>query len=336
LDLGRFNLAGVGAVGQAAAHTLAACGAKGTLAAIDHETITLSNLQRYVLARDSDIGTVKVKLLKKRLSSEALEIVPHRSKWDVGRASKGIPTLVAFDTAQARIELQAALPGPIYNAWTQPSDVGFSRHEAFGEEPCLACLHWPTQSRPSRYEQIAAAFNQHPARCLSYLVLRSLPAGVPLPPGAVQTLPGIPNPPDAEEWTQRPILDDIVEAAGLEASELTAWRERSLADLYQDGVCGGAILDLGVGEAPREALVPLAHQSAFAGIMLATQLLAASDPALREARPQHIEGRYDLLSGGPQQLPRPRARTPGCICSDDVYREVYVEKFTVSEESGET
>ena len=333
LELGRFNLAGVGAVGQVAALTLAACGARGTLVAIDHEAITLSNLQRYVLARDTDVGVIKVKLLKKRLESDLLKIIPERSRWNIGRATKGTPTLVALDTAAARIELQAALPGSIYNAWTQPVDVGFSRHEAFGEEPCLACMHWPDRPHPSRYEQVAAAFQQHPARCLSYLVQRGVPVGDPLPLGAVQALVGIPNPPDAEQWTERPILDDIATAAGVDSGELAAWRDRSLADLYQDGICGGAVLDLGVGEAPHEALVPLAHQSAFAGIMLATQLIAASDPVLRDARPEQIEGRYDLLSGGCQQLPRPRTPTPGCICSDDVYRDVYLAKFPADQES---
>ncbi len=204
--LGRFNLVGAGAIGQAAAHTLAVCRAEGTMVAIDYEAITLSNLQRYLLTHDADIGAVKVKLLKKRLASAQLQVVPQRSMWEVGRASKGVPSLVALDSGQARIELQAALPGAIYNAWTQPGDVGFSRHEEFGEEPCLACLYWPTQARPSRYEQVAVAFNQHPARCLAYLVHCAIPVGAPLPAIALQALPDSPNPPEAIEWTQRPIL----------------------------------------------------------------------------------------------------------------------------------
>jgi hypothetical protein len=330
-EIGRFNLVGAGAVGQAAAHTLAVSGARGTMVAVDHETLTLSNLQRYVLGRDSDVGAVKVKLLKQRLDSPELKVMAQRSKWEVGRASKRVPSLVALDSAAARIELQASLPGPIYNAWTQPADVGFSRHEHFGEQPCLACLYWPTQSGPSRHEQIGSALNQHPIRCLAYLVQRDLPVGMPLPPAALQALPDLPIPAEAIAWTQTPIIDDIASAAGVDPGELTTWRGRSLADLYQEGICGGAVLDLGVGEAPREALVPLAHQSAFAGIMLATQLLAASDPFLSGARPAQIEGRYDLLSGGPQVLAMPRARTPGCLCSDDVFLAVYAEKFLASD-----
>ncbi len=332
LDLGRFNLAGAGAIGQAAALTIAASGARGTLVAIDHETITLANLQRYVLARDSDVNAAKPKLLKQRLEGGGLKVLAVRSKWNSSCASKRTPTLVALDSAEARIELQAALPGQIYNAWTQPADVGFSRHEAFGTEPCLACMYWPDRQRPSRYEQVAAAFKQHPARCLAYLVSPAIPVGAPLPPPAIAAVAAVGPPPDSGIWAERPILDDIATAAGLEPGELASWGERSLADLYQEGICAGAILDLGVGEAPREALVPLAHQSAFAGVMLATQLIVASDPALRALRPVQIEARYDLLSGGPQLLARPRAPSAGCICSDAVYRDVYLAKFPTQPE----
>jgi hypothetical protein len=70
-------------------------------------------------------------------------------------------------------------------------------------------------------------------------------------------------------------------------------------------------------------LVPLAHQSVFAGIMLATQVVVAADPELVQARPPSIEGRFDVLSGLPQLLRRPRTRTAGCICADSVFLEVY-------------
>ena len=327
-NLGHFNLIGAGAIGQAAAKTIALCAPRATMIAIDHEKITLSNLQRYLLTRDPDPGVVKVDLLTERLGDNDLEIVPVPTRWQAALGGEGIPSLIALDTAQARIEVQAALPGPIYNAWTQPADIGFSRHERFGEDPCLACLYWPDRPRPSRHEQIGMALRQHPARCLAYLVHAGIPVGVPLPPEAVGSLAGTTLPPEVGEWSQRPILDDIATTAAVDLADLAPWRERSLADLYQEGICGGAILDLGIGEAPQEALVPLAHQSAFAGIMLAVQFIAASVPELREARSDQTEGRYDLLSAGEQVLGRPRLRSPGCFCSDVVYRAVYAEKST--------
>ncbi|HEY3462557.1 MAG TPA: ThiF family adenylyltransferase [Gaiellaceae bacterium] len=332
VDIGEARLVGSGAIGQAAALALAVAGARGTLLAVDHEKVALSNLQRYVLARDSDVGEVKVDLLRERLAGSGLEVVPVPAEWHVGLVEAQLPTLVALDSAEARIGVQASLPGPLYNAWTQPADVGWSRHEHFGETPCLACLYWPTDARPNRHEQIAEAFRQHPLRVLGYLVHR-LPVGLPLPPGGIPSLPAMPAPPEADEWLARPIADDIATAAGIDASELAAWRDRSLADVYQDGICGGALLHLNVGEAPREVLVPLAHQSVFAGVMLATQLIVAAVPGLKERRSTSIEGRYNVLAGLPQVMPRPRNRAESCICGDAVFRDVYGVRFGV--ESGE-
>lgn len=326
LDLGEFALIGAGAIGQAAAHTLALAGARGTMIAVDHESVALSNLQRYILARDADINKVKVQLLQERLSRSNVEVVPIPARWHAELADRQRPTLVALDSAEDRIAVQASLPGPIYNAWTQPADIGFSRHEQFGSEPCLACSYLPAQRVASLYEQIADAFKQHPLRVLAYLA-RGLPVGLPLPPdGVPNALPEMPLPEDSSGWTAIPLLNDIAAAAGVDVGSLAAWERRPLAELYRDGICGGALLHLEIGLAPSEVLVPLAHQSALAGVMLATQLIIASSPRLAALRPQTVEGRYDVLTGLPQVLTRPRACTPGCLCSDSIYLGVYAER----------
>ena len=67
VDVGEFRLVGAGAIGQAAAHTLAVAGARGSIVAVDPEKVALSNLQRYVLTTDADVGAVKVDLLRDRL-----------------------------------------------------------------------------------------------------------------------------------------------------------------------------------------------------------------------------------------------------------------------------
>ena len=64
VDVGEFRLVGAGAIGQAAAHTLAVAGARGSIVAVDPEKVALSNLQRYVLTTDADVGAVKVDLLR--------------------------------------------------------------------------------------------------------------------------------------------------------------------------------------------------------------------------------------------------------------------------------
>lgn len=325
-DLGTFTLVGAGAIGQAAAYSLRAIGARGTMLAVDPEQVAPSNLQRYVLTRDADCGAIKVDLLVERLAGSGLAVVPIATEWSVVIADEPQPTLVALDSAEARIAVQASLPGPIYNAWTQPDDVGWSRHERLGEDACLACLYWPEGERLHEHEQIARAFSQHPLRVLGYLVHKT-PIGEPLPPGGVPpALPDLPAPADAATWVERAILTDIAAAAGTEPSELAAWAGRPLADVYQDGICAGALLHLDVGEAPREVLVPLAHQSVVAGVMLATTFIAARVPELRARRPAAIEGRLDVLAGLPQVLARPRARAEQCLCGDADFLTVYRAK----------
>jgi hypothetical protein len=51
--------------------------------------------------------------------------------------------LLAVDSAADRIAAQAALPRWIANAWTQPENIGVSRHSFLGEAPCVACLYMP-------------------------------------------------------------------------------------------------------------------------------------------------------------------------------------------------
>lgn len=60
-------------------------------------------------------------------------------------------------------------------------------------------------------------------------------------------------------------------------------------DLYHD-ICAGALIPTVAGDRDREVVVPLAHQSALAGILLATQLLVAEQPELAALRPSQAAG----------------------------------------------
>ena len=74
--------------------------------------------------------------------------------------------------------------------------------------------------------------------------------------------------------------------------------------------------------------MPRAHQSALAGIMLATTYAAGSLRELQSHRPPQIEARLDLTRGFPQMLTRPRTRTAGCLCSDAFYRNAAVRPIS--------
>lgn len=319
-------LVGAGAVGQAALLAVRAAGAVGHLAVVDPEVVELSNLQRYVLSRDADVGRLKTDVAASPATPSAtgspgpdgLTVLPVPTAF--GRADlaavTGRTAMVALDTSRDRLAVAAALPAAAYNAWTQPADLGWSRHEQFGTEPCLACLYYPSRPRPGEHELVALALGIHPLRALGYLT-NPVPIGAPLPViGQIVTLP---PPPDAARWLAEPVLNDLLNDGRLTPEEAAAWRNRPLGQLYRDGVCAGGLLRLSPADTDTEAMVPLAHQSALAGVMLATSMLVGADPVLRELRPHPVEARLDLLRGFPQVLPRPRQRTPGCLCSDADY-----------------
>lgn len=330
IAVGRVHLVGAGAIGQAMVYTLARVSVTGTIVVIDPEDVSLSNLQRYVLTSDTDVGVSKCGVVERVLKNK-LDIVSVCASWsaDLAQAANAEVICAGVDSEDARIALQASLPRRIYNAWTQPDDVGWSRHERFGVEPCAACLYWPTRRRPSYHEQVARAIQQHELRVLGYLGGR-VPIDLPLQAGQVPRLAEKPLPPEASTWTERSLLDDLAGTLGVSRDELEIWKGHSLRDLYHEGVCGGALVRSRATEVPVEMAVPLAHQSVLAGIMLATQLLVAARPELRAHRNPAIESRLDLLAGLPQVTGRPRQRTPDCLCSDDDFVERYHAKWSLA------
>jgi hypothetical protein len=316
IDVGTTHLVGAGAIGQAVVYALAAIPVTGRLVVIDPETITLSNLQRYVLASGDDVDASKTDLVARALANSDLTVELQSCSWgDAADHLAADTVLVALDTARDRIAVAASLPQRVYNAWTQTADLGWSRHEAFGVEPCLACLYYPDRPRPSEHELIAAALGQPLLRVLAYLSY-NIPIGFPLP--AIPTLAELPVQPEDERWLEVSLLKDLIEAGVVDTATAPAWADETIGKVYRDGVCAGGLL--AVGDLSTDVLVPLAHQSALAGVMLAAQLTAAANPNTRARRDTSIEHRYDVLRGFPQVVARPRARTPHCLCTDPIYQ----------------
>lgn len=326
LDIGSVHLVGAGAVGQAAIHSLLSSGVVGTVTVFDHETVSLSNLQRYVLTRDADVGSEKCALVLRAAHESRLRVNAVPRQWGANRYEAIDTIAAAVDSVATRIALQAALPRRLYNAWTQPADVGWSRHETFGKEPCLACLYIPSGARPSQHQLIARALRQNELRVLAYLTVRA-PAGMPLRPEQLPRIRGHQLPPDAKQWIEQPILNDIAKSLGMSEEQAQQWSAVELPDLYREGLCGGAIIRDQAVELPHEVAVPLAHQSALAGIMLATQIVISASDELRGYRPAATEGRLDVLAPLPQIASRPRQRTAGCLCTDPVYLSRYEQKW---------
>lgn len=328
VDLGTVHLAGCGAIGQAFVAALRELPVTGTLVAVDHDDLDEGNLQRYVLSASADVNTAKPALIARALADHGLAVETVEGRWgEDERTGPGRQTVVsALDSKQGRIELQAGLPKEIFNAWTQPEDIGVSRHQAFGSDPCLACLGWPKHARPSESQMIADALGEHELRVVLYLG-NGTPVGQPLAPALLQPTGRLALPEDAAGWSQRSLLTDLIERYQLPPGQFEHLGALPVRALYRDAVCAGMLIEHAGDRRGADVSVPLAHQSALAGILLATWLVVDRVPALRALRPRATQARYNVLRGGEQVWPRNRNREERCLCSDPDFCDAYTQRW---------
>jgi hypothetical protein len=305
---GEVVLVGAGAIGHGALWALRRLPAKGTVHVVDPEQVELSNLQRYVLADRSDEGALKVELAAR--GSKGVEIKPYEGQLAEFVAAKGYTwpaMLLALDSARDRVGAQASLPGWIANAWTQPGDLGVSAHSRFGGDgACVGCLYLPAGRVKNEDELVAEAL------------------GVPQLLMQIRALLYTGNP------VERALLEAVAEAIGQPPATLLAYEGRPIRELYIEGFCGGAVIPLGEAGKPHAAAhdvhVPLAHQSALAGVLLAAALVRH---ALEGAPAITTVTRVDVLRqlGVHISQPARAVRDGRCICDDPDYRAVFAAKY---------
>jgi len=299
-------LVGVGAVGNSAAWALARTPLVGQTWLVDPQLVELSNLQRYVLCARSDEDGIKVKVVGREFRG-GLQALPHQGTWASFLGNEGYEwerVLVALDSAHDRRAVQASLPRWIANAWTQVGDLGVSAHSFLGSDACLACLYLPTQKSKSQDEIIAEGLKIPQFRDQVRILLGNGLA------------------------TGKDLCAAVATAWGIPAKTLEPYVDRPIRALWVDGICGGGIIPLGeAGPAPRELQVPLAFQSALAGVLLAAETVC--DVLTDGARRKTLVRRMDVLRPLGEPLPQPelRAGTGCCICEDHDFVAGYRAKY---------
>jgi hypothetical protein len=299
-------LAGVGAIGMAAAWALARVPMQGTVHLVDPEDIELSNLQRYVQTTRRDVGRSKA-VVAARAFRGSLRAQSCVCSWSTFASEGHYATdgvLVGVDSAQARREVQASLPRWIANGWTQPGDLGLSVHPTFGGDgACLACLYLPDAATKNEDELIADALGI-PSRVVEVRTLLHL---------------GTPVPSD--------LLELIAVGLGIPLTTIASFAGTPIRELYLNGVCGGALLpSYSDGQIRRELHVPLAHQSALAGLLLAATMARVAVGAME---PVTTATRLNVLRAITSDLTqRVRRRGDGrCLCDDSDFLQRYVKKY---------
>ena len=152
LELGRFAVAGLGAVGAAAVWALADLGdARGTVELIDDDRLEATNLERVLTARGADVGLLKVRAAARALAGTRLRALTFAARYGIAPPSGASATtiLCGLDSGAGRRRLQALLPRALYNGGTQGGELLVSRHVGL-EGPCLECLYPETDDPVGR------------------------------------------------------------------------------------------------------------------------------------------------------------------------------------------
>lgn len=304
-------LVGLGAIGNGAVWALSRSPLSGALNIVDPEILELSNLQRYVLGIRCDEGRAKVEVSGSTFHG-ALKALPHRLRWAEFVQAAGYKwahVLVALDTAADRRSVQASLPEWIANAWTQPGDLGLSVHGRFdGRGACLSCLYLADHKVPNEDEIVAEAL------------------GIPGLVADIRTLL------HTGKGVSRQLLKAVAAGLSLPINDVVVYEGRPVRDLYVQGICGGGLISLGSTGAPRQELhVPLAHQSALAGILLAAALARRSILPGQEGTEITRLNILNRMSEYPTQ-PALRAGSGLCICEDRDYLTAFRAKYPLHDE----
>lgn len=321
------TLVGLGAVGNGTLWALSKLNQlSGVINLVDHETISLSNMQRYVTLYENDKDKYKVNLAKNFIKKKNLKVKTIVGKWDeyvVKRNDWNIDCVaIGIDNEKDRIGIQSTLPKVIFNSFTEKELIGINRHYSLVEDACLACSYIPTNKKRHRINEIADNCN---IPDLSEMIKEYFNSGILVD----QILPPKHN---SQNKFDKSLLTEISNANSIEISQLSQFNGMNVDQFYSDFVCGGVIMKLSKSENKVENIdAPLAFQSALAGILLAAELVKYSihQTIKIEQRTDFYHLQPILKDYNPLNRILVKNDKGNCICGDKDFIKRYQEKWKV-------
>ncbi|NPE28204.1 E2 ligase fold family C protein [Methanococcoides sp. SA1] len=315
IDIDGTILVGFGAIGNGFIWALSNTpNIKGRFTVIDPEKIELSNLQRYCLAEEKHIEIFKVQIAENLFRDTELELNLFEGDWaeylNSNRNWNNELVCIGVDSAKDRIAIQSSLPKSILNAYTEKNLIGITRHSNFVESACLSCGFIPKQKVES-YSLTVAKNLKIPSQ--ERLIRDYLYSNIPV---------------------DRKLLGLVAEANSVEISELLQYEGENISNFYSTVVCGGYLLSMSISN--DEAIdieAPLAFQSTFAGILLASELVL-SKLEFRSTRFKNHTQLHPLhplkKDENPYNHTSDKDETGRCICNDEDFKKVYMNKWNES------
>lgn len=312
IDIDGTILVGFGAIGNGFIWALSNTPkTKGRLTIIDPEKIELSNLQRYCLAEEKNIDFSKINIAENLFQKTEIVLDIFEDNWAQYLKSfgnwKNELVCIGIDSAKDRIAIQSSLPKSILNAYTESNLIGISRHFDFVDNTCLSCCYLPHEKVKS-YSLIVAENLRIPneeLRIRDYLY--------------------------HEKPVDRQLLELVAKANSVELEDLLHYEGQNINNFYSTVVCGGYLLSK--SNSNGEAInieAPLAFQSAFAGILLASELII-SKLELRGTDFKNHTQLYPLtpikIVSNPYNHSTEKDKTGRCICNDKDFKKAYINKW---------
>lgn len=314
-------LVGIGAIGNGSIWALSNIPSiSGSLALVDNEEVSLSNLQRYVLFTEKDINNVKVDLAGKKFESKGIKVSGYNMSWSEYlklRNNWNIETVaVAIDNKKDRIGIQSSLPKKIFNSYTESNLLGIARHLDFINSACMACGYIPTQKEKNYINEVADNCNiSNLSNAVKDYINLNLDVDAMSSPQSTASL-----------------LDIIAQANNIERGKLIQFHGKKVQEFYSEFVCGGISLSLsGIENKVTNIDAPLAFQSAMAGILLAAEIVINEGKfRISETKQQsHFYPLNKIGNNNPFNHHLGKDKTGRCICSDEDFSNQYITKWDI-------
>ena len=312
IDIDGTILVGFGAIGNGFIWALSNTpNIKGRFTIIDPENIEPSNLQRYCLAEEKHIETLKVQMAENLFRCAEIEVNPFEGDWakylNLNGNWKNELICIGVDSAKDRIAIQSSLPKSILNAYTETNLIGITRHSNFVENACLSCGFIPEQKVKSHSFIVAENLKiPDQERLIRDYLYNNMPV-------------------------DRKLIELVADANSVEINELLHYEGHNINNFYSTAVCGGYLLSKSTSNGGAiDIEAPLAFQSALAGILLASELII-SKLEFRNTEFKNHTQLYPLkpikINVNPYNHTTDRDKTGRCICNDDDFKTVYVDKW---------
>lgn len=323
LTFHEFSLVGFGAIGNGAVWAFAnAPFIKGTMNIIEPETLDLSNLQRYVLAEERYIDKPKTEIPEEYNKNPNLKINLSTKTWAGFLNEKNdwanSTVLISIDNAKDRIGVQGSLPKEIINSYTADNLLGISRHYGFGVSACVACTYMPTEGRKSFAVEVAENLG---------LMNLNLPPTVNIEFIMGGYLYG-------NKGADDQLLSWIASANSIDRAELEKFKGIPVREFYSKVVCGGILMQLRKEKQTKAVEVPLAFQSALAGILLAAEFIVEKSN-LRKIKLANVTQLWPLApikkDINPRSFTFNKDGSGRCLCSDQYFVSAYQKKYSLIE-----